>query len=624
MLHTFLYTETGWIGVYGEEDNITATVPMRFAFVCRSNCDSQPQQKLAFRLPNMRTGLRFVFFDCSYNQRGWPDPKPWPADCTAVAQSEVVAVVDPNTPTKPRIIPTTTPGSLRLMWSSKDIRSGVFASWGTVKGQHPNRALDVQSGTYGAEDMCAAPATTVGFRSPGAIHSAVLGVQGVPAGARVYYVFGDGDAISEEHSLIVPPLPGQAGKDGTRLAIYADMGRGTYDDSFTWHEYGRPALNTTRQLLADVDNGIVHAIAHFGDISYATGYASVWDDWLQQIAPVASQVAYSLNTGNHESDTAPSAFLPGMRQTYYQGRDEVGGDSGGECSVPTFRLWRSPRVSEHDPWWSWNVGNVHIVAISTEYNFTTGSDQWRWLQTDLSTVDRSVTPWVILGAHRPMYISSNYTEGITADQVVAQLLRDHVEPLTSKWGVDLAFYGHNHAVQRYCASLGGKCMQRSQRVQWANGVRNVYDHPPTTVHMLVGSAGAGFTVNEVIPPPDYVEWQDYFFGYVRVSSTNNTQIRVQFVHNTDGAILDDFVINKNAPSSNAEHKPSSDGMPVGELASLVALGVVLAACVLGALYMHVSGRCAKQQHNDSYAPMQDGSQHNAVHANAPQRGAEMP
>ena len=27
---------------------------------------------------------------------------------------------------------------------------------------------------------------------------------------------------------------------------------------------------------------------------------------------------------------------------------------------------------------------------------------------DLASVDRSKTPWIIFGGHRPMYISSNY------------------------------------------------------------------------------------------------------------------------------------------------------------------------------------------------------------------------
>ena len=30
------------------------------------------------------------------------------------------------------------------------------------------------------------------------------------------------------------------------------------------------------------------------------------------------------------------------------------------------------------------------------------------LNNDLKKVDRTVTPWIVFGAHRPMYIQSNY------------------------------------------------------------------------------------------------------------------------------------------------------------------------------------------------------------------------
>ncbi len=141
----------------------------------------------------------------------------------------------------------------------------------------------------------------------------------------------------------------------------------------------------------------------------------------------------------------------------------------------------------------------------------------------------------------------------------------------------------------------------------------MYDHPPTTVHMLVGSAGAGFTINEVIPPPEYVEWQEYYFGYVRVSSTNATQIRVQFVHNTDGKILDDFVIAKDAPGSAAAPKDHWS-MPLGELLALIALAVVLVGCAIVAIYMRSTGRCAKPNSlgSDPYSALAGGDHHAAA------------
>lgn len=63
--------------------------------------------------------------------------------------------------------------------------------------------------------------------------------------------------------------------------------------------------------------------------------------------------------------------------------------------MPVTNLFPMPRPNNdnNDPWWSWDIGPVHITSMSTEHNFTRGSDQWRWLKQDLEGVDRSKTPW---------------------------------------------------------------------------------------------------------------------------------------------------------------------------------------------------------------------------------------
>ena len=43
--------------------------------------------------------------------------------------------------------------------------------------------------------------------------------------------------------------------------------------------------------------------------------------------------------------------------------------------------------------------------MSSEHDYMKGSRQHTWLENDLKNVDRSVTPWVIIGGHRPMYTS---------------------------------------------------------------------------------------------------------------------------------------------------------------------------------------------------------------------------
>jgi hypothetical protein len=55
---------------------------------------------------------------------------------------------------------------------------------------------------------------------------------------------------------------------------------------------------------------------------------------------------------------------------------------------------------------SYAHGPVLVVVISTETNFTVGSKQWLWLDAQLSAVDRSQTPFVIVSGHRPFYTSS--------------------------------------------------------------------------------------------------------------------------------------------------------------------------------------------------------------------------
>lgn len=56
-----------------------------------------------------------------------------------------------------------------------------------------------------------------------------------------------------------------------------------------------------------------------------------------------------------------------------------------------------------------------------------GSEQHSWVLQDLATVDRSLTPWVIVGGHRPFYISSTNTMAGDGDQPVAAALREAFE-----------------------------------------------------------------------------------------------------------------------------------------------------------------------------------------------------
>lgn len=179
------------------------------------------------------------------------------------------------------------------------------------------------------------------------------------------------------------------------LFVSADMGQHTIDGSLDWA--GEPgSVNSTRKMGQEaLDNpGHYAGVLHIGDISYARGHASEWDMYFDQVQTLSSHIPYQICLGNHERDYPDSG-------SYWQGTD-----SGGECGVPTERYFITPRKSEGQPWYSLNMGSVHVLFMSTEHNFTVGSDQWKFLQGDLASVDRTVTPWVIFAGHRPMYVTT--------------------------------------------------------------------------------------------------------------------------------------------------------------------------------------------------------------------------
>lgn len=56
-----------------------------------------------------------------------------------------------------------------------------------------------------------------------------------------------------------------------------------------------------------------------------------------------------------------------------------------------------------------------------------GSEQHSFVLHDLASVDRSLTPWLVVGGHRPFYIDSTNNMEPDGDQPVATALREAFE-----------------------------------------------------------------------------------------------------------------------------------------------------------------------------------------------------
>jgi len=525
-----------WIGAYSPASvDVSTTVPVKYAWCDDdSNYLSTGKGSLTFNFTNLRADIKFYYFTNSTS---------YPVQVASAGAEQIIAFNNLNQPLRPRVVPSGDADVFKLLWSSASSSAPVLR-WGVKSGEYTN-TVAASTRSFSKSDLCGAPATTIGYRDLGLVHTAELVGMKALANQQVFYSFGDKatDDFSSEFVLHVPPLAGtQPPSRPTTVVLFDDLGRGATDQSYTWNEYGRPSINTSMAVGALVSAGKIDAIYHGGDISYATGYLAVWDFYLEMTVPMTSGVIYLTTVGNHESDWSNSA-------SYYSNSD-----SGGECGVLATQLIPLPApATTNEPWWSYDVGLIHFVGISTEHNYTRGSKQYDWLEHDLATVNRSVTPWVVFGGHRAMYINSNYGGVDTSDITVMDLMIEHLEPLLWKYKVNLGFYGHNHVVQRHSAVFQKQTVQRAEERKDSSG-NSVYWHenPQATVHLIVGTGGAGFTINAVEPRPDWNENYFYQWGYSTVVAHNATHLSWEWTDSSDNIVYDRMVITQN-PNEKSWH-----------------------------------------------------------------------
>lgn len=62
------------------------------------------------------------------------------------------------------------------------------------------------------------------------------------------------------------------------------------DGSNEYSNYQPGSLNTTDQLIKDLQN--IDIVFHIGDLSYANGYLSQWDQFTAQVEPIAAVKPY--------------------------------------------------------------------------------------------------------------------------------------------------------------------------------------------------------------------------------------------------------------------------------------------------------------------------------------------
>lgn len=472
--------------------------PIKFQFCSKSETHlTTGSGKFQFYMVNMRSPFQFGLL-----RGGFEKP-------VLVANSTTVRFANNHVPLQ--IHYALTKKSTELMMTFVTLaNNSAEVKWGQVSG-HLDNVRKANYSVYRESDMCDSPAKDYGFMRPDTINTVLI--DGLTPGAKYYYQCGSADeagAYSEEYVFYAPPSPGNDGT--TRILAFGDLGHGQMDDSSEVLHSEPPSLITTKRMAEDTND--YNFVMHIGDIAYAEGFASTWEEFFDQLQPLMTRLPYMVNPGNHESDSKNSG-------SYYQGHD-----SGGECSVPYTKRFRMPRESDDKPWYSFEYGVVHVIMMSTEHDFRKSSPQWLDLVQFFEAVNRSRTPWIIFSGHRPMYVDSTSEVGEASDQEGAKLLREHVEPLLFKYKVDLALWGHHHSYQR------------------TSPVYNSMRTTGATTHVVIGMAGQSLSQNlEKIRPSYFEVVDDQHYGYTRIFA-DALSLKMEFVRNLDGGVHDTLKLTK--------------------------------------------------------------------------------
>ncbi|KAA3488052.1 putative inactive purple acid phosphatase 1 [Gossypium australe] len=368
--------------------------------------------------------------------------------------------------------------------------------------------------------MCSGePARTVGWRDPGFIHTSFL-KELWPNTLYTYklgHILSNGTYVwSQEYKFRASPYPGQNSLQ--RVVIFGDMGKAEADGSNEYNDFQHGSLNTTKQLIRDLNN--IDIAFLIGDICYANGYLSQWDQFTAQAEPIASTVPFMIASGNHERDWPGSGSFFGNK------------DSGGECGVLAETMFYVP--TENRAKYSTDYGMFRFCVADTEHDWREGTEQYQFIEHCLASVDRRKQPWLIFLAHRVLGYSSATFYADTGS-FGEPMGRESLQKLWQKYKVDIAIYGHAHHYERTCPIYQNICTNKEK--QHYKGAMN------GTIHVVAGGGGAGLAEFTTLNTK-WSLFKDYDYGFVKLTAFDHSSLLFEYKKSSDGKVYDSFTISR--------------------------------------------------------------------------------
>jgi hypothetical protein len=198
-------------------------------------------------------------------------------------------------------------------------------------------------------------------------------------------------------------------------------------------------------------------------------------------------------------------------------------------------------------YYSFSNGLVHFIQLDTETSFPSLpypstdyikarlASQLTWLKWDLNNVNRTLTPWIIVGGNRPWYTSSPSP----SESEICTACRPAFEPLLQEYGVDLYLSG------------SGDVGTYERMMPLSNGTvdaAGLVKPKAGAVWYITNGAGAAVRGE----PNQWIGGLDGFGGRViegtegwsRVTVRNCSHLEQEFVASQTGVVLDRAVLVK--------------------------------------------------------------------------------
>lgn len=326
----------------------------------------------------------------------------------------------------------------------------------------------------------------------------------------------------------------------------------------------------------------VRLVNHIGDFAYAdtalsknpnviaadggaflTAYEGLLERFYNQLGQASQMYPYFTGPGNHEAackevsntDTACPKGQNNFTDYLYRhgGVMPKGFESTSQNSTARELRAKANSLAVSPMWYSYDFGMMHFAMFNTETDFynapdqtgSTGDDsyymtegpfgapgqQLAWLEADLASVDRTITPWIIVGGHRPWY-TSGYPD---ADDACISC-QNAFEDILYKYGVDLGLFGHVHNSERY--------LPMYQNTPDPNG----YQNPRAPMYIVAGAAGNIEGLDAKVTTKNSntgLEWiNSDFYTVVKIDIQSEKSLNISFVRSSDGKVLDSTILQK--------------------------------------------------------------------------------